>query len=60
MHLVYPPPPPPPPKKNFIPLVFDFSWGAFNIQEKLGTTVLKIGGGGGGGGCGWGRNQGVL
>ena len=64
MHLVYPPPPPPPPppsKKNFITIVFDFSWDDCNIQDKLETLVLKIGGGGGGGGgCGWGRNQGVL
>ena len=62
MHLVYPLPPPPS-KKKFITTVFDLSWDDCNIQEKLETLVLKIGGGGGGGGrkgCGWGRNQGVL
>ena len=63
MHLVYPLPPlpPPPSKKKFITIVFDLSWDDCNIQEKLETLVLKIGGGGGGRrGCGWGRNQGVL
>ena len=51
MHLVYPlPPPPPPSKKKFITIVFDLSWDDCNIQEKLETLVLKIGGGGGEGG----------
>ena len=61
MHPVYPFPPPPHQKKKFITIVFDLSWDDCNIQEKLETLVLKIGGGGGGRrGCGWGRNQGVL
>ena len=47
MHLVYPLPPPPPIKKKFITTVFDLSWDDCNIQEKLETLVLKIGGGGG-------------
>ena len=47
MHLVYPLPPPPS-KKKFITIVFDLSWDDCNIQEKLETLVLKIGGGGGG------------
>ena len=48
MHLVYPLPPSPPSKKKFITIVFDLSWDDCNIQEKLETLVLKIGGGGGG------------
>ena len=57
MHLVYPRPPPPPIKKKFVTIVFDLSWDDCNIQEKLETLVLKIGGGGGGGrrGCGGGK-----
>ena len=42
-----PPPPPPPSKKKFITIVFDLSWDDCNIQEKLETLGLKIGGGGG-------------
>ena len=49
MHLVYPLPPLPI-KKKFITIVFDLSWDDCNIQEKLETLVLKIGGGGGEGG----------
>ena len=56
MHLVYPLPPPPS-KKKFITIVFDLSWDDCNIQEKLETLVLKIGGGGEGGDVGGGGTK---
>ena len=55
MHLVYPPPPPL--KKNFITIVFDFSSDDCNIQEKLETLGLKIGGRVGGGDVGGGGTK---